>query len=159
MTRTHALAGMVVAGLAGALALGQAKQDPRAEAEAFVRQYVAAMNRADAMAAAELFSKRADVSTVTMGKIARGADGVRAVTDQIAGSEGTQKTTIESMDVVILGTGHALVVAPVTWSLGAGPAAADFHGALTLVLERSGGRWTILHEHGSMRLPEGDFAE
>jgi len=32
-------------------------------------------------------------------------------------------------------------------------------GALTLVLEKSGGRWAILHEHGSMRLPEGDFAE
>ena len=159
MMKTHALAGVAVMGLAGALAMGQGKQDPRAEVEAFVRQYVVAMNRADAMSAAELFSRKPEASTVTMGKIARGIDGVRAVTDQIAGSEGTQKTSLESMDVVLLGTGHALVVAPVIWSLGAGPAAADFHGALTLVLERSGGRWAILHEHGSMRLPEGDFAE
>jgi uncharacterized protein (TIGR02246 family) len=165
MMTTRAMAGIFVVGLAGALALGgapapaQGKPDPRAEVEAFVRQYVAAMNRADAVAVAGMFARTPEVSTVTMGKIVRGFEGVRAVADDLAGSEGTQRTSLESMDVMILGTAHALVVVPVTWSLGERPAAADFHGVLTLVLGWSGGRWTILHEHGSMRLPEGDFAE
>jgi ketosteroid isomerase-like protein len=61
------------------------------------------------------------------------------------------------MDTTFLGPGYALVVATVTIDLSAGGNQAQMRGAMTLVLEKSTGKWKVLHEHASLQFPLGDI--
>jgi ketosteroid isomerase-like protein len=40
--------------------------------------------------------------------------------------------------------------------LAAGDNQAQLRGAMTLVLEKSSGKWKVLHEHDSLHFPMGD---
>ncbi|HEX7078278.1 MAG TPA: nuclear transport factor 2 family protein [Candidatus Eisenbacteria bacterium] len=128
----------------------------RAEVQAFVKGYIDAANRADVTAMMEMVSRRPDVSSVTDGVITRGWESIREDNDQFAGKEGTYKFSLGSIDVTPLGPGFALAVAPVAVTVVTDQDTLQADSALSLVLEKSAGKWKIVHEHMSGQEPEGD---
>lgn len=120
----------------------------------FVRAYVTATNDADATAVMDMMSKKPGVSSVSLGEITRGWEAIRTETDEMAGSEGTFKISLGTVDVTPLAGAHALVVAPVTATVATNQGPVQLRGAMTLVLEKSTGAWKVLHEHFSVPLPE-----
>ena len=155
MMRSLSLA-VVLALSAGAGAAADSPPAPRAEVEQLVRAYVEANNGTDPAAVMELMSRRPEVSSVTMGAVARGPEAIRRETGTMAGMQGAHRMALGAMDVIPLGTGYALVVAQVTFELAAEGLNSDLHGALTLVVEKSSGKWKVLHEHVSLQFPLSD---
>ncbi|HEY7234827.1 MAG TPA: nuclear transport factor 2 family protein [Gemmatimonadaceae bacterium] len=125
----------------------------RTEVLAFVRGYIDAENRADATSLSDAMSRRTDVTSVNTGTITRGWEAIRASTDQITGKQGIFREDVGTMDVVSLGTGYVLIVAPMTITLNAQQGQRQFPGAMTLVLEKSQDGWKILNEHYSLKAP------
>ena len=123
----------------------------RTEVLTFVRGYFDAENRADATALSDAMSHRSDVMSLHEGSITRGWDAIRAETDQITGKQGTFRVDVGTMDVVPLGTGYMLVVAPTTVTVTAQQGPVQIGGAMTLVLEKSRDSWKILNEHYSLK--------
>lgn len=120
-----------------------------------MRTFVEANNRVDVQAIVDAYSKSAQVSAVGLGDIRRGWEAIRAQADSAAGMEGLLKLSLGAMDVVGLGAGHALVVASVAIRVETEEGPVQLRGALSVVFERTGGAWKILHEHLSLPLPEG----
>ena len=56
------------------------------------------------------------------------------------------------MDVVALGTGYTLILAPMTITATTQTGPRQLPGAMTLVLEKSQDGWKILNEHYSLKL-------
>ena len=158
MTGSARLA-VVLALSVGAVAAADAPSAPRAEVEQFVRAYVEANNATDPAAVMDLMSRRPDVSSVTMGAVSRGLESIRRETGTLAGMQGAHRMAPGTMDVIPLGPGYALVVAQVTFELAAEGSSSDLHGALTLVVEKSSGKWKLLHEHVSLQFPFSDVQE
>jgi len=150
---------IVVVVVAGFIGLPGAADAPptRDEVQRFVRAYIDANNGADPTAVMDLVSKRSEVSTAEMGVINRGWDSIRSEVEKLAGSQGTHRLSLGTMDVILLGPGYALVVAPVTIDLSVGENQAQMRMAMTLVLEKSSGKWKVLHEHDSLQFPQGDI--
>jgi len=128
----------------------------REEIQRFVRAYVDANNGADPTTILDMVSRKPEVSMAEMGSINRGLDSIRAELDRLAGTQGTHAVSLGAIDVVPLGPGYALVVASISVDLAAGDSQAQLRGAMTLVLEKSSGRWKVLHEHDSLHFPMGD---
>ena len=123
----------------------------RVSAQGFVLSYVGAMNKADVATMMGMFSKKPGVTSIGDGEISRGWDSIRTDAQQIVGKEGTFKFTIGSIDVTPLGASYALVVAPFTFAILGQPDSVELPAAMTLVLERSGTTWKVLHEHWSSK--------
>ena len=119
---------------------------------AAVRAYVDASNRADVQAIIDSYSKSANVSTAGLGEIRRGWEAIRAQADSIAGQEGLMHFSLGAIDVTSLGSGYALVVSSVVVRITTEQGVAQVRGALTVVLERVGGAWRVLHDHVSLPL-------
>ena len=126
----------------------------RVSAQGFVRSYVDAMNRAEVATMMGMFSKRPGVTSIGDGEISRGWGSIRTDAQQILGKEGTFKFTIGSIDVTPLGASYALVVAPFTFTIFSQPDTVELPAAMTLVLERSGMSWKVIHEHWSSRMTD-----
>ena len=145
--------------LLGASPAKTSKSDAtRADVQAFVKAYVEAENKGDASAIMDMISKNADVASITMGEITRGWDGIRDEVDAMTGAVERVQVAVGTIEVSQLGTNFALAFAPCTISLSASAEGPQLRGALTLVLEKSGKAWKILHEHTSAHPPpaEGD---
>ncbi len=148
--------------LAVALAVAGAADAPgpsREEIQKFVRAYIDASNGADPTLVMDMVSRKPDVSTAEMGIINRGWEAIRSEVDRLAGTQGTHRISLGTMDVTPLGPGYALVVAPVTIDLSVDENQAQMRGAMTLVLEKSSGKWKVFHEHDSLQFPQGDFPD
>ncbi len=132
--------------------------DLRADVQAFVKAYVEAQNKADASAIMEMVSKSPGVASIAMGEITRGWEGIRTEADAMVGSEGQFKMAVGTIDVNQLGSAFALAFAPCTITMVLEQGSVQVRGALTVVLEKSAGKWKVLHEHASAQLPteEGD---
>ena len=131
----------------------------RADIQQFVRAYVDAHNNADATATMGMMSRKSGVSSVTMGKISRGWDAIRSDVDEAVGSADHPKMVLGVIDVESLSPSYALVVAPFGANVSTPQGDVQVRGALTLLLEKSGGKWKVLHDHTSIQLPqavEGD---
>jgi ketosteroid isomerase-like protein len=126
----------------------------RVSAQGLVRSYVDAMNKADVATMMGMFSKRPGVTSIGDGEISRGWDSIRTDAQQIVGKEGTFKFTIGSIDVTPLGSSYSLVVAPFTFAILGQPDSVELPAAMTLVLERSGTTWKVLHEHWSSKMTD-----
>ena len=131
----------------------QATSSQRTEIQQFVRNYIDAENRADVTAMMDMISRGADVSSISDGEITRGWEAIRKDNDEVVGKEGSYRISLGSMDVSALGSGYALVVAPITLTLATQQGAAQIRGALTLVLHRETGGWKIVNEHYSTKPP------
>src|SRR5437867_4942259 len=145
---------VVVCGSASAAAT--APPPSRDEVERFARSYIESSGGADPAVVMEMVSKRPDVSTIGMGVINRGWEAIRSEVVKLAGSQGTHRISPGRMDVTFLGEGYALVVVPVTIDLIVGEDQAEMGGAVTLVLEKTAGKWKVLREHDSLQFPMGD---
>jgi uncharacterized protein (TIGR02246 family) len=130
----------------------------RADVQAFVKAYVDAANKADVTSIMEMYSRKSGVTSVSDGEIIRGWDAIRTDLDQIVGKEGSYKISVGSIDVTPLGVSYVLVVAPFTLTVVTDKGTAQAPSALTLVLEKSKGAWTIVHEHSSTK-PQEDEAD
>ena len=157
-SRILAIAVICVASLGASPAKTSKSDAARAEVQAFVKAYVEAENKGDASAIMEMISKSTDVASVTMGEITRGWDGIRDDVDAMTGAEEKVQVTLGTIEVTPLGTNFALAFAPCTITSSAAAEGLQLRGALTLVLEKSGKAWKILHEHTSAQPPpdEGD---
>jgi len=150
---------VVAAALATAAFAPEGGASSRAEVQQFVRTYVEAQNKPDATAVMDMVSRKPSVSSVGMGKITRGWDAIRTGVDEDVGSPFNPKMTLGVIDVEVLGSAYALAVAPFSATLSTPQGDVQVHGALTLVVEKSGGAWKVLHEHTSVQIPkptEGD---
>ena len=101
-----------------------------------------------------MYSRKAGVTSVEDGEISRGWDAIRTGADELVGKEGSYKISIGSIDVVPLGASYALAVAPYTITVGAGDTVVQAPSVMTMVLEKSGSKWTIIHDHMSTKAAE-----
>ena|SRR2546428_5152298 len=149
------LAALVAGALATTGAAAQGAAAVRSDVQQFVRAYVDAENKPDdATSVMDMVSHKPSVSSAVMGKITRGWEAIRTLVDENVGSPLTPKMVIGVIDVEALGTGYALAVAPFSATLSTPRGDIQVHGALTLVVEKSGGAWKILHEHTSIQMPK-----
>jgi uncharacterized protein (TIGR02246 family) len=146
----------VVLGAAGVARAADGALPAREEIQRFVRAYMDANNAADPTAILDMVSRRPDVSMAEMGSINRGWESIRAELERLAGTPGTHTVSLGAMDITPLGPGYVLVVASMSVDLAAGDNQAQLRGAMTLILEKSSGKWKVLHEHDSLHFPMGD---
>lgn len=146
---------MVVALGFGAMA-GAADPSARDEVQRFVRAYIDATNGDDPSAVMDMVSRKSGVSTAEMGVINSGWEAIRAEVERLAGTGGTHHVSLGTMVVTSLGPGYALVVAPVTIVLSSDEGQGEMRAAMTLVLEKSSGKWKVLHEHHSLQFSQED---
>ena len=128
--------------------------DPRARIQRLVRDYIAAHNQADATAMMELVVRAPEATSISMGEITRGWEAIRTETDEMTGQEGRFRFAVGTMDVTLLGAGHALVVAPTSITAMSAQGEVQLRGAMTVVLVKQAQGWRILNEHFSIKLPE-----
>ena len=155
----HARAALVVMAVAiglGAMAGAADAPASRDEVQRFVRAYIDATNGDDPSAVMDMVSRKPEASTAEMGVINRGFEAIRSEVEKLAGTGGTHHVSLGTMDVTFLGQGYALVVAPVTIDLSSDESRAEMRAAITLVLEKSSGKWKVLHAHHSLQFPQED---
>jgi uncharacterized protein (TIGR02246 family) len=117
-----------------------------------VREYISAYNRADATGLSYAFSRRPDVTSVIDGEITRGYDAIRALNDEMAGEEvGSFKFAVGTLEVTLLGTSYALVVAPTTVTVKEPSGLIQLKGSMTMVLQRTPDGWRLINEHFSTK--------
>jgi ketosteroid isomerase-like protein len=136
-----------------AVASALAQQADTAEVQAFVRQYTAAINRADAPAIMEMYAHVPEVTSADNLDITRGWDAIKR--DAASLSENRYRMELGKVDVVPLGAGYALVVADASYTFGTPQGALRVRGVLTLVLQKIGGSWKVIHDHSSSQSPGG----
>ncbi len=144
----------VVAGVLTITAVAaQGAVSVRTEVQQFVKSYVDAQNKPDATAVMDMVSRKPGVSSIGMGKITRGWDAIRGSVDEDVGSPMNPKMTLGVIDVDPLGNTYALAVAPFSATLSTPRGDLQVHGAITLIVEKAGGSWKVLHEHTSVQIP------
>jgi uncharacterized protein (TIGR02246 family) len=136
-----------------AVASGVAQQADTADVQAFVRQYTAAINRADAPGLMEMYARVPEVTSTDNVDITRGWDAIKR--DAASLSESRYRIELGRVDVVPLGPGYALVVAEASYTFGTPQGALRVRGVLTLVLQKIGGSWKVIHDHSSSQNPGG----
>ena len=125
-------------------------QQQRDAIVAAVRAYVDATNRGDVDAVVSTLSRHPNASSVSVGIITRGWEALRAQSDSLAGSEGSMRVSLGSIDVTPLGAAHALVVTGITITVQTPQGPVQLRGAWSAVLERVAGNWKVLHDHTSL---------
>jgi uncharacterized protein (TIGR02246 family) len=135
---------------------GQGAAGARAEIQRFVKSYIDARNRADATAMMEMVGRTPGASAINEGTVLRGWEAIRDVADDMIAAEGSFKIVLGTLEVQPLGPSHALAVAPFVLTVEGDDGPIQIHGGLTLVLEKAGGRWKIIHEHQSAQPPEDE---
>jgi ketosteroid isomerase-like protein len=153
MGRTRIIA-LISALSAVAVASGVAQQADTADVQAFVRQYTAAINRADAPGIMEMYARVPEVTSADNVDITRGWDAIKR--DAASLSESRYRIELGRVDVVPLGPGYALVVAEASYTFGTPQGALRVRGVLTLVLQKIGSAWKVIHDHSSSQNPGGE---
>jgi uncharacterized protein (TIGR02246 family) len=133
-------------------AYGQASLvSPRNEIQQAVRAYVDAANKGDFSSFADMYSRQGGTTSVGDGKITRGWDNVRQDIDQHLNLAGKFSIGLGSLDIALLGPAYALAVAKFNVTVGPGNGQqVQRTGAMTLLFQKSGGEWKIIHDHTSM---------
>jgi ketosteroid isomerase-like protein len=142
-----------------AVAAGAAQQQPAqqqpdtTEVQTFVHQYIAAINRADGPGIMEMYARIPEVTSADNIDITRGWDAIRK--DAASLSQNRFRMELGRVDVVPLGPGYALVVAEASYTFGTPQGALRVRGVLTLVLQKIGDAWKVIHDHSSSQSPGG----
>ena len=138
---------------ATAVAAGVAQQpaDSTAEVRTFVHQYIEAINRADAAGLMDLYARVPGVSSADNTDVTRGWDAIRNDAASLAQSH--YRMELDTVDVQPLGSGYALAVAKATYSFGTPQGSLRVRGVLTLVLQKIGNAWKVIHDHSSSQNP------
>ncbi len=151
--RSLALVGTLSA-FAVASSAAQQQPDVRAEVQTFVRQYVEAVNRADAARIMDMYARVPEVTSADNTDITRGWDAIRK--DAASLAQNRYRMDLDTVDVVPLGPDYALAVAQATYTFGTPQGTLRVRGVLTLVLQKIGGAWKVIHDHSSSQSPGGD---
>lgn len=138
---------------ATAVAAGVAQQpaDSTAEVRTFVHQYIEAINRADAAGLMELYARVPGVTSADNTDVTHGWDAIRNDAASLAQSH--YRMELDTVDVQPLGPGYALAVAKATYSFGTPQGSLRVRGVLTLVLQKIGNAWKVIHDHSSSQNP------
>lgn len=127
----------------------------RTEIQQVVRAYIDAHNRADVPNIVEMYSREAGVTSVGDGDIYRGWDRIREYYDEAVGLEGKLRISIGSIDVTPLGPGYALALTSYTVTVNVQGLEVQQRGAMTLVFQKTGSEWKVIHDHTSTKQEEG----
>lgn len=136
-----------------AVASGVAQQADTGEVQTFVRNYIAAINRADAPGIMEMYARVPEVTSADNIDITRGWEAIRR--DAASLSQSRYRMELGKVDVVPLGPGYALVVAEAVYAFGTPQGSLRLRGVLTLVLQKIDGAWKVIHDHSSSQSPGG----
>ena len=127
----------------------------RAEIQNLVKAFVKATNTGDIDSIMDMYGDGPEVASLGYGGIAKGRDAIRVDNEQLVGKAGRFRVSVGLVEVVPLGTSHALAF---TTGVVFSPAQVDnavyvapVSVAMTFVFERSSGRWKIVHQHASAR--------
>lgn len=126
----------------------------RGEIEAAVRAYVDAQNRGDVHDMMAMVSRRDGLISICDGQIQRGWQTIRNSNVEIVGRDAGANLTVGSIDVLVLSPTAAVAVAPFTFLIASRQGDVRVPGASTLVFEKSGNRWFVVHEHTSITTQE-----
>ncbi|HEY6224521.1 MAG TPA: nuclear transport factor 2 family protein, partial [Gemmatimonadales bacterium] len=132
----------------------QQQADVRTEVQKFVHQYIEAINRADAAGLMDMYARVPEVTSADNTDITHGWDAIRNDAASLAQSH--YRMTLDTVDVVPLGSDYALAVAKANYSFGTPQGSLRVRGVLTLVLQKVGTAWKVLHDHSSSQNPSGD---
>jgi beta-aspartyl-peptidase (threonine type) len=133
--------------------------NPRAEVQAFVQRFFKTLNAGDPTALMELYARVPEVASIDDGEVAKGWDEISKGADALLGHEGAYHAAPGVIQVVTLGDTYAIAYASATVTEKDGDQSTTTPGAFTLIVKKSPGGWTILHEHYSTKpaeSPEGE---
>jgi ketosteroid isomerase-like protein len=99
----------------------------------------------------KMFSKASGVTSIGDGTISHGWRSIQTDAQQFIGRQGTFKFTVGSVEVTPLGTEYVLAVAPLTVETLGQDDDVEVPAAMTLVLQREGSSWKVIHEHWSSK--------
>jgi ketosteroid isomerase-like protein len=101
----------------------------------------------------EMYARVPEVTSTDNVDITRGWDAIKR--DAASLSESRYRIELGRVDVVPLGPGYALVVAEASYTFGTPQGALRVRGVLTLVLQKIGSAWKVIHDHSSSQNPGG----
>ena len=93
------------------------------------------------------------MSSISEGAITRGWEAIRQDADSQIGTEGRFKYSVGTIDITPLGPNYVLAIAALSVKVVTEKGDMDLPGAMTLVFEKSGGNWKLLHDHESIKIP------
>ncbi len=126
----------------------------RGEIQAAVRGYVDAQNRGNVHDMMAMVSRRDGVISISDGQIQRGWQTIRNSNVQIVGRDAGPNLSVGAIDVVVLSPMAAVAIAPFTFLVASPQGELRVPGATTLVFQKSGNRWFVVHEHTSISTQE-----
>lgn len=147
----YILAALLLVPTLGISSTEQAPSKPNVTAEQFVRSYVKAMNKGDVGSMMKMVSRAPGVTSIGDGAISHGWRSIQSDARQFVGREGTFKFTVGAVDVTPLGNSYVLAVAPFTVQTFGQDEDVEVPAAMTLVLQREGVSWKVVHEHWSSK--------
>ncbi|HMI32086.1 MAG TPA: SgcJ/EcaC family oxidoreductase [Candidatus Limnocylindrales bacterium] len=119
----------------------------RTEVRSLFERYVEALNKSDSTGVVAAYAQDAEVTLCGMGRIYRGRDAISETAESLL-NPGQNTYGIDSLDVVPIEKAHALALVVYTID----PSDQDipaFRTTATYVLEKSSGKWQIIHAHVS----------
>ncbi|MGH7629280.1 MAG: YybH family protein [Gemmatimonadales bacterium] len=152
-------AGLALVPLVAPALQAQKPSTVKADVQAFVRSYADAANRGDAAAYAAMYKESADLIVINDGEVKRGWSSIRDEANQILGTEGSYKISAGIVDVLPLGSTRAVASFPFVLTVQTQAGLAQLKGASTLVLEKTGTKWLIVHDHTSLQQPPATQTE
>ncbi|MGE5178381.1 MAG: YybH family protein [Bacteroidota bacterium] len=125
----------------------------RTEVEAAVRAYVDAANRGDVTTMMSMVDRSDGVISISDGVIERGWQTIRNSNELVSRDE-EAGISLGQVDVMVLGPTVAVAVAPFTFTVASVHGAVRVPGASSLVFQKAGTRWLLVHEHTSITTQE-----
>lgn len=151
---------LVASLLVPATASGQstAPQRLHEEVRSQVRNLITATNY-DVMASMDMYVRSPRVSSINDERIVQGWNELYRQTRESVPSQGSFFVRLGEIDVTLMGTDHALAVAPMTMEYRTDAGPVRLPGSMTLAFERTADGWKILHEHYSTGLDQASLAQ
>ncbi|MGH7428630.1 MAG: SgcJ/EcaC family oxidoreductase, partial [Candidatus Methylomirabilaceae bacterium] len=115
-----------------------------------VQRYVDATNRGDPNGVAALYLDTTTVTSFGDGEMYRGWQTIADLLRQVWAQVGRIQMSVDSVEVLRLGSDAAIATMRYRWVLG-GPPGQTSTGAMTLVYLRTPDGWRVAHDHTSTR--------
>ena len=140
-----------LAALAALAATSWAAPDPTDEVRHFVEAFLRANNDLALSELGQMWAPGSSTTLVRGGTIIYGYDAIQAAARRSLEGMAVRdsfEVSAEDVKVTMLGAQNAYVVTPMTLLLPGGNGPAERRGGtITLVLEKRGPKWVILHDH------------
>jgi ketosteroid isomerase-like protein len=124
------------------------------EVREFVKRYIQVSNEGDKSAYVEMYKDTPNLLMVTLDGVTRGSASLREDANAMMGTEGAYKISAGVVDVLPLGTTRAVAAFPFVAAIATSQGPVQIKGAMTLVLQKEGGKWVIIVDHTSTAVVE-----